>query len=89
MVSKPDHHFGERLKHPRRRLIRSGEEFDLGELERGEIELELPDPTPEPPEEGREPWGYADPDRSPPEARERLRAYHRFLEGRERGDPSA
>jgi hypothetical protein len=82
MVSKPERHLGERLRHPRRRLVRSGEEFDLAELERGEIELELPGPTPESGEEGREPWGFRDEDGMPPEARERLRLYRDFLDGR-------
>jgi len=41
---------------PRRRLVRTGEKFTSGELNRGEIELEKPDPRPEPPGGGTEPW---------------------------------
>jgi len=42
---------------PVRRLIRSGEVFTSDELARGEVELDLPPPAPEPPEEEQaEPW---------------------------------
>ena len=87
MVTKPEHHIGERLRHPHRRTIRSGEEFDSDALERGDIELEERDPTPEPGEERSEPWNFADEERMPPEARERLRLYREFIESRRREDP--
>jgi hypothetical protein len=47
-----------RHEHPEgRRLVLSGETFDPDDLERGEIELEAVEPTPEPPaDEQAEPW---------------------------------
>jgi hypothetical protein len=76
---------GDRLRrhrHHGRRLVRSGEGFTSDELDAGEIELELPEPTePEPPEdEQAEPWNAADGDTR---FAERLRLYREFLEGRE------
>jgi len=70
-----------------RRLVRSGEEFDSGELERGEVELELPEPTPEPDEEDQgEPWGLRTGTRKHLRARGRLRLYREFLAAREDGE---
>jgi len=70
-----------------RRLVRDGDEFTSGELERGEVELEEREPADENDEEGYEPWGR---DGSKPESerdRERLRAYAEFIESRRREDP--
>jgi len=64
-----------------RRLVRSGEPFDSGELERGEIDLELPEPSPEPDEEDQgEPWGLRAGTRKHLRARGRLKLYREFLE---------
>ena len=66
---------GDRLpwhKH-KRRLVRFGDRFDSGELERGEVELELPEPSPEPAEEPSEPWGWTK--AVTEEVRARLAAY--------------
>lgn len=42
---------------PERRRIRDGDAFTSDELERGDIELEKPEPRPEPPPEQQdEPW---------------------------------
>jgi len=58
-----------------RRLVRSGERFRSDELDL--IDLELPEPSPEPPEEEQaEPWGT-----SKRHLRRRLRAYEDFLDG--------
>jgi hypothetical protein len=63
-----------------RRLVHSGEEFDSDELERGEIELELLEPTPEPLEdEQAEPWNAREGDSR---FRDQLRKYKEFLEQR-------
>lgn len=60
-----------------RRLVRSGDPFTSEELDEDTIELELPDPTPEPSEDQQaEPWGAAEND---PRFAERLRAYKDFL----------
>ena len=65
-----------RMDRPRR--VRSGELFDSGELERGEIELELPDPTQELLEDQQaEPWNAQEDD---PRFSDRLRAYKEFLQ---------
>lgn len=67
---------GDRLpwhKH-KRRLVRRGELFDSGELERGEVELEEVPPAPEPAEEASEPWGWQLKD-MPEDVRARLAAY--------------
>jgi hypothetical protein len=46
----------------RRRLIHSGEEYTADELAAGEVELEQPEPFPEPPVEVQgEPWGWTKP----------------------------
>ena len=46
----------------RRRLVRDGGTYTAGELERGDVELEIPDPRPEPPVDVQgEPWGWAKP----------------------------
>jgi len=51
---------------PGRRLIRRGGEYTTDELASGEVELEQPQPYPEPPvaEQG-EPWGWTKPDPRP------------------------
>lgn len=79
MVTKPEHHLGDRLRH--RRRVYSGEIIDQEALERGELELELPEPSPEPGAEAREPWCFADEDRMGEADRERLRLYRSFLDG--------
>lgn len=91
MVSKPDHHIGDRLRHPHRRMVRSGEEFYSEEAERGEVELEEREPTRGIQEERSEPWNYTG--EEPADAVERLRRYRAFLDERgydrardERGD---
>lgn len=41
----------------RRRLVRFGDRFTELELQRGEAELEIVEPAPEPAQEPDEPWG--------------------------------
>jgi hypothetical protein len=80
---------GDRLRrHPRKRLVRSGETFTSDELDRGDVELELPAPTlnPPPDEEQAEPWGWRD-KTLPPRMRDRLAAYEAFLRERGEADP--
>jgi hypothetical protein len=63
---------------PRRRLVRYGGQFTSDELRRGEVELELPPPGPEPPaEEQAEPWALPEDSAEPKHRglRGRLRAY--------------
>jgi hypothetical protein len=63
-----------------RRLVRSGEAFSSDELDRDEIELELPDPTPEIPESDQtEPWASG---KHHLRRGHRLRAYEEFLRER-------
>jgi hypothetical protein len=72
-----------RPRHPGRRLVRSGEPFSSDELERGDIELELPDPAPEQPpdDEQAEPWSWHD--KVPGDRMRRvLDTYGQFLESR-------
>lgn len=74
-----------------RRLVRSGELFTSGELERGEIDLELPEPSgPEPKGGGYEPWARDGSKREKRHDRERLRAYLEFVaeRGVDNGDDS-
>ena len=68
-----------------RRLVRYGERFTSDELERDEIELELPAATPEPDADDQvEPWAWGD--KPVPEGvAERLRLYREFCEAREGG----
>lgn len=71
-----------------RRLVRSGDTFTSEELERDEVELELPEPSgPEPDGGGYEPWGRDGSKDETEHDRERLRAYREFLESRRREDP--
>jgi hypothetical protein len=72
-----------RRRHQHLRLVRSGDSFTSGELDRGEIELELPEPTaPAPPDgEQAEPWAWGDKD-MPPGMAERLRLYQEFTAAR-------
>jgi len=76
---------GDRIRrwlHKSPRRVRYGERFTSEELEAGEVELELPDPSPElPPDEETEPWGT---DKFP----DRDRAYREFLAGWERDHPN-
>ena len=77
---------GDRLRrHPRRRLVRSGETYASDELDRGEITLELPPPTLEPPpeDEQAEPWNARDGDSR---FAGRLQAYQDFLREHGGGD---
>jgi hypothetical protein len=61
-----------------RRLVRSGDTFTSSELDNDEIELELPDPSPEIPEdEQAEPWGTW---KNDPSFADRLNAYYEFLD---------
>lgn len=72
--------------HHHRRLVRSGDAFTSDELERGEAELELPEPSgPEPDTDDQvEPWAWGD--KPVPEGvAERLRLYREFCEAREGG----
>jgi hypothetical protein len=47
------------MRRRRRRLIRDGDEYTSAELERGDVELELPPRRPEPDVEVQgEPWGW-------------------------------
>ena len=53
---------GDRIRHRKRRLVRDGDEYTEDELDRGEVELELPERRPEPPVEVQgEPWGWTKP----------------------------
>lgn len=66
-----------------RRLVRTGDSFTSDELEAGTVELELPEPSPEPPEdEAAEPWGAQEDD---PRFRDRLALYRDFLRSRTGG----
>jgi len=71
----------------KRRLVRFGERFDSDELKRGEVELELVPPNPDPPpeDEQAEPWGLLDdaPEEKHHRFGHRLRAYRE----RHRHDP--
>jgi hypothetical protein len=63
-----------------RRLVRSGEQFTSDELDRDEIELELPEATEEPDEDDQvEPWGSS---KRHLFRGHRLRAYEEFLRER-------
>jgi hypothetical protein len=63
-----------------RRLVRSGEEFNSDELRDGLVELELPEPSPEPAEDDQvEPWGSG---KRHLFRGHRLRAYEEFLRER-------
>ena len=66
-----------RRREPGRRLVRFGDEFTSEELAAGQVELELPDPSPEPGDvkDEAEPWGTDD-----PRFADRERAYQAFLE---------
>ena len=70
-----------RLHHDGPRHVTDGGEFTSDELDRGEVELELPDPSPDRPEDQQaEPWAT---DKFP----DRERAYQEFLERWERDHP--
>jgi len=63
-----------------RRLVRSGEVFTSDELDRDEIELELPEPSEEPAEDEQvEPWASG---KHHLRRGHRLRAYEEFLRER-------
>lgn len=63
---------------PGRRLVQCGDTFTSSELDNDEVELELPDPSPEIPEnEQAEPWGTR---KNDPRFADRLHAYHEFLD---------
>jgi hypothetical protein len=67
-----------RHRGPDRRLVRFGGEFTSEELAAGEVELELPEPSREPPDdEQAEPWNTSFTD---PRFAARERAYREFLE---------
>jgi hypothetical protein len=79
---------GDRIRrHPRRRLVRSGETFTSDELEAGDVELEaVPAGSAPPEDEQAEPWGWRD-KAMPPQMRVRLDAYQIFLRERGEADP--
>jgi hypothetical protein len=73
-----------------RRLVRHGDEFTSDELDRGEVELELPEPAPEPAEDAQaEPWALS-PEHQDRHARsglaDRARLYREFLASPGTGD---
>lgn len=70
-----------------RRLVRSGDIFTSDELERDEVELDLPEPSDERGEEGYEPWARDGSHGETERDRKRLRAYREFIESRRREDP--
>jgi hypothetical protein len=69
-----------RHRHGGRRLVRYGAAFTSDELDAGEIELELPDPSGDPPPDGQqaEPWNAAEGD---PRFAARLRLYRERFPG--------
>jgi hypothetical protein len=79
---------GDRIRrrhHRDRRIVRSGETFTSEELDAGEVELELPRPSREPPpDQQAEPWGTA---RGDDRFAGRDRAYRAFLESWARDHP--
>ena len=77
-----------RAKRRGKRVVRDGDEFTSKELEDGELEIEVREPSGEEPEGGGyEPWGRDGSKDESDRDRERLRLYAEFVEGRRREDP--
>lgn len=87
MYEEPAMPLGDRIRHRRhkRRMVRSGEHFSSDELERDEVELDLPEPAAEPPAEvAAEPWAWRG-KVMPDSVASRLHLYQEFLKTREGG----
>jgi hypothetical protein len=71
-------------------MARHGDAFTSDELDRGEVELELPEPAPEPAEEAQaEPWALSPEHQGKHERSglaDRARAYREFLASLGTGD---